>query len=109
MLNLFVVATVDGREDELYELARDVGANWPEVASSLGINGGNIDIIKADVQSTNERSYKMLHDWYLEHGSGADLSTVRQILDGIRRDCEQMAATPGKQPEIACLMIRDTA
>lgn len=59
------------------------------MASSLGISGVDIQAIKEDFKSTNERSYKMLYNWRMTEGSAADLNTVRQIMDTIRKVSSQ--------------------
>jgi hypothetical protein len=74
----------DMDDRQLYALAQEVGANWSELALSLGISQVDIDKIRCDWGTTDERSYKMLSDWYWEKGSRADFSMVKSKLMDIR-------------------------
>jgi hypothetical protein len=75
------LAMDDGR---LYHLAQEIGVNWPQLGLHLGISEGQIEKIKCDIKTTDERSHRMLVDWYWENGSQADFNKVRRILENIR-------------------------
>ena len=73
----------DSDELKLYDLATTIGPDWPELASALGVSDLDVMIIKADVQTTVERAYKMLRDWYWNSGSEASFSDVTVKIERI--------------------------
>ena len=71
-------------DKQLFALAQDVGVDWSELALSLDISQVQIDKIKCDYESTDEKAHKMLSDWYWDKGSRADFNMVNSTLVRIR-------------------------
>ena len=71
-------------DKQLYALAQDVGVDWSDLARSLDIRQVQIDNIKCDYESTDEKAHKMLSDWYWDKGSRADFNMVKRTLMIIR-------------------------
>lgn len=76
---------------KLYEQAKAIGADWQKLATTLGISYGVVRIIEADVQTTVERAYKMLRDWYRDQGSQAELVDVSLKIEAIQREKKELA------------------
>lgn len=78
-------------EMELYDLAKSVGADWEQLAISLGLNDVEMKVIEADVPTTIDRSYKMLREWYWYKGSQVTIGDVAIKIEEIRRQKKAVA------------------
>lgn len=80
----------ESNELKLYNLAKSVGADWRELAVSLGLTDVEVKIIEADVQTTVEQAYKMLIDWYWNRGSQVSFADVAKTIEAIQMENEAL-------------------
>ena len=84
-------------DSQLHYLARDIGVDWPDLALALQIPEVEIEKIKLDLQNTDDRSYRILIDWYWDKGSRADFSMVVRALETIRSSRKNREAKPERE------------
>jgi hypothetical protein len=73
-------------EIELFDLAKAIGAEWPNLAICLGLSAVDIEVIKADVKTTIEQAYRMLIDWYWDNGSQVTIADIAMTVEEIRSE-----------------------
>lgn len=79
----------DFPEEIFDEVAKMLGAKWPQLARKLSI-GGNVDTIKNDNKdNTHEQAVEMFKQWRMENGKSATRGKVCKALREL--DCKSIA------------------
>ncbi|XP_022086118.1 E3 ubiquitin-protein ligase TRIM71-like [Acanthaster planci] len=89
-------------DQDLAELAGELGAEWERLGIFLGLNNSEVQKIKADHDHTDNRIYQMLLKWKQQAPTGTNLiGTLCEALQKVRRYdlAESLSYRPPKKRE----------
>ena len=70
---------------QIWSICDEVGEQWRDLGTVLGIASSFMDSIEADNRASRERARKLLRKWMTKEGKGATVGILIDALDEIGR------------------------
>ena len=70
---------------QIWSICDEVGVDWRDLGTVLGIASSFMDNIEADDRSSRERARKLLRKWITKEGKGATVGILIDALEEIER------------------------
>ena len=70
---------------QIWSICDEVGVDWRDLGTVLGIASSFMDSIEADNRASRERARKLLRKWMTKEGKGATVGILIDALDEIGR------------------------
>ena len=70
---------------QIWSICDEVGVDWRDLGTNLGIASSFMDNIEADNRASRERARKLLRKWMTKEGKGATVGILVDALEKIQR------------------------
>ena len=70
---------------QIWSICDEVGVDWRDLGTILGIASSFMDNIEADNSASRERARKLLRKWMTKEGKGATVGILVDALEKIER------------------------
>ena len=70
---------------QIWSICDEVGVDWRDLGTVLGIASSFMDNIEADNRASRERARKLLRKWMTKEGKGATVGILVDALEKIQR------------------------